>query len=326
MRTMIAAKEILSAEQLRQVRARSSFYGTYLVAHAWVVMVLAACLVAWMPNPATIVLAAMIIGSRQLGLAILMHEGAHGGLHKSSSMNHILAQWFCAWPIAADVDVYRKYHLKHHANTLSEADPDIVLTGHYPISRASLKRKLIRDLTGQSGYAQRKFQIISALKATDTSTTWQHFWRELGPASVANLLLLLMCTLAGYWWLYFTCWVLPLLTWYQVVLRVRNIAEHAVVRGGNDPFGTARTTYANWIERIFVAPYWVNFHLEHHLLVYVPCYRLPLFHRFLRENGYAERMQVSPSYLSVLIEVTSPEIDDAGGGKRAVGTFGQGYE
>lgn len=326
MRTMVAAKEILTTEQLSQVRSRSSIYGTYLVFHAWAVMIMAASVVAWMPNPATILLAAMIIGSRQLGLAILMHEGAHGGLHRSSALNHHLAQWFCAWPIFADVNVYRQYHLQHHTNTLSEDDPDIVLTGHYPISRASLKRKLFRDLTGQSGYAQRKFQLLNALKPTSELSRWQHFWHELGPAVTVNALLLAACLLLGVWWLYFACWVLPLLTWYQVVLRVRNIAEHAVVRGGEDPFGSARTTYANWLERVFVCPYWVNYHLEHHLLIYVPCYRLPLFHRFLRENGYLDRMQLTRGYLAVLREVTSNDIIDSGAGKRAIGTFGQGYE
>ena len=323
---MVAAKEILSAEQLKQVRSRSSVYGTYLVAHAWIVMLLAAGMVAWMPNPATIVLAVMIIGSRQLGLAILMHEGAHGGLHRTSTINHALAQWFCAWPIAADVNVYRQYHLQHHTNTLSENDPDIVLTGHYPISRESLKRKLFRDLTGQSGYAQRKFQLLSAIKPTSELSARQHFWQELGPAVTINVCLLLGCVALGHWWLYFTCWVLPLLTWYQVVLRIRNIAEHAVVRGGNDPFGSARTTYANWIERVFVCPYWVNYHLEHHLLIYVPCYRLPLLHRFLIANGYLDRMQITRGYLAVLREVTSDDIADTGTGRRALGTFGQGYE
>ncbi|MEM7466199.1 MAG: fatty acid desaturase family protein [Pseudomonadota bacterium] len=326
MRTMLAAKDVLRAEQLRQVRARSSAFGIYLVTHAWMTIVLSAVLVAWAPNAATILLAVMVIGSRQLGLAILMHEGAHGGLHKSAKLNHALAQWFCAWPIAADVDVYRPYHLQHHANTLTEKDPDLVLTGHYPISRASLKRKLIRDLTGQSGFAQRKFQLLSALKAPPGKSRVEHFWSELGAASIVNGFLFLLCAVSGYWWLYFTCWLLPLLTWYQVVLRIRNIAEHAVVKGGDDPFDSARTTYANWIERIFIAPYWVNYHLEHHLLIYVPCYRLPLLHRFLIDNGYADKINTSNGYLSVLNEVTSTEINDNTGGKRAIGTFGQGYE
>lgn len=327
MRTMIPAKKILSVQQLEQVRARSTFIGVWLVAHAWLVIIGAGAMVAWMPNPVTIVIATMLIGSRQLGLVVLMHEGAHGGLSTGAGINRALAQWFCAWPMLADVDVYRPYHLKHHANTQTNKDPDIVLTGHYPISRNSLMRKLFRDLSGQSGYAQRKFQLVNALSAKNEALAarLRNFARELGPALFANSILLAACALAGYWWLYLVCWILPLLTWYQVALRIRNIAEHAVVRGGDDAFGSARTTQVNWLERIFIAPYWVNYHTEHHLLIYVPCYRLPLLQCYLQENGYAEDIQLTRGYLNVLREVTSIHLDDSDNGTRAIGTFGQGY-
>ena len=64
----------------------------------------------------------MLIGSRQLGLAILMHDGAHGCLSRSQARNTALSQWLCAWPILADTVSYRRYHyrryhLAHHAHT-----------------------------------------------------------------------------------------------------------------------------------------------------------------------------------------------------------------
>ena len=43
----------------------------------------------------------------------------------------------------------------------------------------------------------------------------------------------------------------------------------------DDPLRNTRTTKASLIERTFIAPYFVNYHLEHHLLIYVPCYNLP---------------------------------------------------
>ena len=49
----------------------------------------------------------------------------------------------------------------------------------------------------------------------------------------------------------------------------------------NDPLRNTRTTRANFLERLFIAPYYVNYHLEHHLLFYVPCYNLPRVHRIL---------------------------------------------
>ena len=130
-----------------------------------------------------------------------------------------------------------------------------------------------------------------------------------------------------YIWLYFALWLVPLLTWQQLVLRIRNIAEHAVVRAANDPFGNARTTLVNPLTRLFIAPYFVNYHLEHHLLLWVPCYRLPQLRRFLFDNGYGERIETERGYLAVLDKVTSAR-DDAGSGprQRASGTFARGFE
>ena len=120
---------------------------------------------------------------------------------------------------------------------------------------------------------------------------------------------------------------MPLLTWQQLVLRIRNIAEHAVVRSPDDPFGNARTTLANPLERLFIAPYYVNYHLEHHLVMWAPCYRLPLLRRYLFDNGHGERIETEHGYLAVLRRVTSAR-DDGNNEqrKRASGTFARGFE
>jgi fatty acid desaturase len=75
-----------------------------------------------------------------------------------------------------------------------------------------------------------------------------------------------------------------------------------------------RTTRANILERLFIAPYYVNYHLEHHLLFYVPCYNLPRVHRFLSESRHAGPMEVQPNYLAVLRLATArPDHEDRPG-------------
>ena len=100
-------------------------------------------------------------------------------------------------------------------------------------------------------------------------------------------------------------WVLAMATWLSLVTRIRNIAEHACTSTGEDPFSHARTTLANPIERLLIAPYWVNYHAEHHLFMYLPCYRLPEAHRLLIEKGLIKRMEVRPGYLDVMRLATS---------------------
>jgi len=262
----IAARELLAPDQLASLRERVEWKGIALIAHAWAVILGSIALVAVFPNPLTYVLAIMLIGSRQLGLAILMHEGAHRCFSRNEARNMAVSQWLCAYPIFADTQAYRRYHLAHHAHTQQEDDPDLVLSAPFPITKASFRRKVWRDVTGRTGYQQRKAQLLNALgdPAWPAARRLRHFREKLGPQMAVNGLLLAGLSLAGVWWAYPLLWLVPLLTWMMVITRIRNIAEHAVVPDPDDPLRNTRTTKANLIERIFIAPYFVNYHLEHH--------------------------------------------------------------
>lgn len=312
----LRARDLMTEQELIEVRTRKTWKSVGLIAHAWALILGAIAMVALWPNPVTFLLSVAIIGSRQLGLAILMHDGAHGANAVATGTNQVLSQWFCAYPVFADTQSYRRYHLQHHAHTQQAADPDLVLSAPFPITKASYRRKFWRDITGRTGFAQRKAQFINALG--DPAWPWRrraaHFWAKLGPQCLVNALLLAGLTAAGVWWAYPLLWILPLLTWMMVITRVRNIAEHAVVPDSNDPLRNTRTTKAGFLERLFVAPYYVNYHLEHHLLAYVPCYNLPRVHEILMRGPLAPRLEVQPGYAAVMRMATSkPASEDRPG-------------
>ena len=152
-------------------------------------------LVAWWPNPLTYLLAVGIIGSRQLGLAILMHDGAHGCLSPDEKTNLFLSQWFCAYPVFAETRAYRRYHLQHHARTQQEDDPDLILSAPFPITKLSYRRKFWRDISGQTGYQQRKAQLLNALGPSDwpLSQRAAQFWEKLGPQLLVNAIMFAAC-------------------------------------------------------------------------------------------------------------------------------------
>ena len=125
------------------------------------------------------------------------------------------------------------------------------------------------------------------------------------PFLASNLALLTGLTLAGHWWAYFGLWLLPLATWNQMVTRLRNIAEHAVVPDHDDPMRHARTTLASFWERALIAPYWVNYHCEHHMFMHLPCYRLPAAHKLLARKGITAQMEVKRGYWGVLKEASA---------------------
>ncbi|MEM7640667.1 MAG: fatty acid desaturase, partial [Pseudomonadota bacterium] len=83
---MAAAKRIrpldlFSREEWEHVSRRSDLMGLGMVVHCWLVIGLAMAAAIW--QPLLIILAVPIIGARQLGLAVLMHEAAHGGLSQN---------------------------------------------------------------------------------------------------------------------------------------------------------------------------------------------------------------------------------------------------
>ena len=297
-------------EEMAAVRARSDVKGLLCVAHAWLMICAAMALYAIWPNPLTFIAAVLIIGSRQLGLAILMHDAAHGVLMGTHWLNEWVSQWFCAYPVGADTISYRHYHLKHHRSTQQPDDPDLGLSAPFPITRSSYRRKFIRDITGQTGFKQRKFQFQRAWGEKGLSL-FQHiasFWNKLGGVLTANFVLLAILTAFGKPHYYLMFWLLPNMTWQMVITRIRNIAEHAVVSDNNDVFRNARTTYASWWVRALVAPYWVNYHVDHHLLFYVPCYNLRRLHALLLAKGFGPRMEIRKNYREILsLAMSKPE-------------------
>lgn len=308
---MTPGKDYLSSDEIRALARRSDLAGALLVLHAWAVIAGAVALFAAWPNPLTFVAAVMLIGSRQLGLAILLHDAAHRALFATGALNEFAGRWLCGNPIPADMEAYRHYHLTHHRFTQTDRDPDLVLSRPFPTTRASLVRKFIRDLTGQTGVKELSRQIVRAFRlafdedAIEAATRSAQSFKGQGLAMplLANAVIFATMWAVGAWWWWFAFWLLPLVTWFQFVLRLRNIAEHGAVEFSQDPFRNVRTTLAGPFARAFVAPYWVNYHLEHHMVMHVPCFRLPAMHRLMLAKGLGARMRVSDGYGAVLREV-----------------------
>lgn len=350
-------RQVFAPDDWQRLTAVSPWRGLALIAHGWAV-VLAVCAGTvllwqwqWWLGLVALPFALALVGGRQLGLAILMHEAAHGLSHPKRKTNNLAGDWLSGAAVGSDLKSYRAYHLTHHRFTQQPEDPDLPLSAPFPTSVASMVRKAVRDLTGQTFLKQRRAQFGMALvglkallngqrgsgKASRDARAGTPFNRKNGPAGInapmedggdlsgpiavaatvgrflvvqAVLIALSLASGLGVW--PYLIWLAALATTFQLFLRIRNIAEHAcTATGSEDPFTHARTTHANWIERATVAPYWVNYHSEHHLFMGVPCYNLPEAHELLMQNGYTDRMTIAPGYLAVLREVTRPGVRPA---------------
>src|SRR6195256_5608370 len=164
-------KTVFSSEEWSRLTSRSSLRGMWLVVHAWGNIAAVVALVTLWPNPLSWLIAVTVVGARQLGLAILMHEAAHGGLHSNKAINEWVGQWLCAVPVGADLASYRSYHLQHHKFTQQSEDPDLSLSAPFPITKDSFTRKAIRDLTGQTFVKQRLPLFLSLFRRKGADDT-----------------------------------------------------------------------------------------------------------------------------------------------------------
>jgi len=299
--TTMTWHEALTRDEIRSLTEIRDWRAWLSILVDWGLVGLSFALVAAFPNPLSIVVAIAVIGSRQLGLAILMHDAAHRALLRNRSWNDWVGNWLCAYPVWNDVHPYRKYHLQHHAKTWTSEDPDLELATPFPISRASLKRKVWRDLSGQTGWKR-----FLAILNRDLGRSRGRVRRDFGAGLqalhglvITNAVLLGLLTLFGHPALYLL-WVVAWFTTYSLVMRIRSIAEHAMVPDITAELRNTRTTLARWWERLLIAPNRVNFHLEHHLLMTVPHYNLPRLHRMLRSRDVLADACVADGYWSVL--------------------------
>ena len=84
---------------------------------------------------------------------------------------------------------------------------------------------------------------------------------------------------------------------------IRSVAEHFGELAYDDLLSSTRSVKANLLERFFIAPHQVGYHLEHHLYPGVPFYNLPKLHQLLMSvSDYSSKAHITHGYLSGLLD------------------------
>jgi fatty acid desaturase len=297
-------KTYFTPEEWAPLAARSSWKGLALIAHAWAVILAAGAMaVVW---PITLPLAWVIIGGRQLGLAILMHDAAHGALHGNLKVNDFAGEHLTGGGLVR----YRTYHLGHHRFAQQAEDPDLGLSAPFPITPLSLRRKISRDLTGRTAFKQRFGDLQARLRARKPGEPVLPILleeiRRKRRWLLGGVVITAIGAPFGAWWAWPVLWLVPQFTWFQMITRLRNIAEHAcIAKDEPDPLRHARTTRAGLLARATLAPYYVNYHCEHHMFMHVPCYNLPRAHRVLAAKGVTGGMLYEPGGYGAVLKLAA---------------------
>lgn len=312
---MQSHQHALRGHDLKPFLQRSDAQAALMLLANYGLIVLAFAMAMMFHHPVIYLLSVLLLGNRQLGLGILMHDCVHRALFKKPKVNDWVGNYLCASPILAQFEGYRRYHLRHHAKAGTTEDPDYLNYCPYPVEKASVLRKLLRDIIGITGLKNLALLMMMhagvieydmAYKQTDkqrlsVAAISRNLFVNLWPAVVFHALLIALLVSLGEGALY-SLWWIAYMTTFQLFSRIRNAAEHANVPDllDVDPRKHARTVQAGLLARLSVAPNHVNYHLEHHWLPSAPPYRLAAFHAYLQSHQLLGDAQVLPNYASVM--------------------------
>ena len=236
-----------------------------------------------------IVAAVPIMSILQNRLFILHHEGAHRLLFSNRTWNDWIGITLLGWlAFGTGTHSYRKAHTRHHRDEFGPKEPDFLLYSFYPITATSLRRKLTRDISGVSAYRILKPRLTGLFTRRYLVNSLRFF---AGQAVVFALFLA-----AGQPLLYLLLWVLPYVTGYQVLNRLRAIAEHGGLTRSPDRRVTSHHVRQSWLASVIMVPSGIGWHLAHHLDSGIPFRNLGTYTRALEDDGYIGPEHTWPSY------------------------------
>jgi len=255
---------------------------------AWVQAVVTIGAAVWLHHPLGYLAAIVLMGPAFARFAIIGHEAAHKLLFTNKRVNDLVGRWLVAYPAFVPLEAYRRSHFAHHKDELGPNEPDMNLYVGYPVTRASFRRKLWRDVRGSSGWKNLKGLLLALRSRTARPVAL----RIVG----AQAVLLAAAVLAGRWWAYPLLWLLPWMTSWRVINRLRAIAEHGGMQRSPDRRQTTHHVRQSWLARFFLVPLNTGWHLAHHVDMGVPWRNLPKLHAELEAAGYITPELTYPSY------------------------------
>jgi len=254
----------------------------------WVQVIGEIWLAVWASNPLVWAGVFLLMGRNFANMAILGHEASHRILVPNRKLNDFVGRWLAFYPNFTAYDIYRRSHMAHHREEFGPTEPDMNFYSGFPVGWKSMTRKFGRDIVGITG-ARNLIGLFAA------------FGSERGRPIAAKIMAAQMVVFAvfavvGRPELYLLIWLLPWMTVWKVLNRLRSIAEHGGMHKSSDRRETTHHVHQTLIPRFWFAPFNTGWHLAHHVDPGVPFRRLPKLQRELEEAGYVPDELVWPNY------------------------------
>jgi len=270
------------------------------VAAVWCYVALIVGAAVWCNQWWSYLIAFVLMGPMFARFAILMHEAAHKLLFTNKRWNDWIGTWVIAYPVFTPVQLYRRVHFAHHRDEFGPDEPDLAFYRPYPCTKAALRRRLLRDAVGISGWKN----FVPLVKGTTNAASRRIACSILG---VQVILWALFWLATGRWWIYPLLWWLPWMTQWRVINRLRSIAEHGGLERSKDRRATTHNVRQSLLARFWFVPYNTGWHLAHHVDMGVPWRNLPEYHAELVRAGYVTDAITYPSYRALWSALSSAD-------------------
>ena len=244
-------------------------------------------------NPITYVIAFLLMGRAHAQLLALMHESVHRLLFRNRKLNDFAGRWLLGYMSFVNTDGYRYVHMAHHREEFGPNEPDIPLYANYPITRASFWRKMRRDGLGSTGFRMLRGQFMSIFKTDPQQLNTQRKIFSL------HAVLLILSVIFVNPWVYVMLWLVPYITVWRVMNRLRSIAEHGGLRADDDRRVTTHSVKQHLFSSFYFVPFNLGWHIAHHTDSGIPFRSLPKYHRQLQASGFVTDAYQYSSYLAI---------------------------
>lgn len=261
------------------------------------------------PNPVTFVFCILLSLHCFSRFASMVHGSDHGNLFPNATAN----RWFgnaCAYFMGYTRAGHRTAHQAHHTNLNTVGDADRIW-GTPDESVRVMVRTLAQDMFLVSAI-RRLMQYTQTDRKTYENAPWEkaNFRFVLQAVKTLFPVIPVQLALLGYYAVilgpqfYVFFYVLPIMTLYPAIIRMRSMVEHSFPVGyspaAENQAWVTRSTRANIFERFVVAPLDGHMHFEHHLLPGVPYYNLARAHTLIESRGM--KIPSAPGYFGFLLE------------------------
>jgi fatty acid desaturase len=286
--------QLVSAEELQSLSQQALPDTFAAIGVLWVEVAVLLAAANFLPRlplawsiPAGILLV-LLMGLRMNAFGVILHEGSHGLLAKSRSLNDRICNWGIAFWTINSVEEYRPTHRLHHRYLGQERDPDRVFY-LVPARRGALTGLVLQDLSGVTAFRRATSRISGTSDVSGAPASLLAKPQLLVGKVVTQLIVLGQFVLfqgvpRGILF-YVVFWLVPIVCMYPMILRLKTITEHfdPSLRKANTVNWIARTSCAGWLQNHLVGAR-MEYHFEHHVLPTIPYRGLKKLHRDLGQT------------------------------------------